>query len=101
MALSVAAFDGSGVSTSILTALISPSQWPLVSANRSTSSGTLKDNLAVGVDSVLVKEKKPGDLNANTRPSLHPRIHLLREEPHTEDRHGGHGERGQQAPEQR
>ena len=85
-----------------------------MSASRSTSSGTPKDSLAVGVDSVLVKKKKkkrkkkkkkkkkkPGDLNANTRPSLHPRIHLLREEPHTEDRHGGHGERGQQASEQR
>ena len=41
-----------------------------------------------------------GNLHANTRPSLHPRIHLLRgEASHGGDGHGGHGERGQQAAE--
>lgn len=34
-----------------------------------------------------------------TRPTLHPRIHLLRAKRHTENRHGRHGERRQQASE--
>lgn len=76
--------------------LLLPCQWPLVSANRSSSSETLKDNLAWVLPVCL---SKPRDLKANTRPTVHPRIHLLREEPDTEDRHGGHGERGQQASE--
>lgn len=52
-----------------------------MSANRSLSGETLKDYRGRGIEDRLVKARK--NLNANTRPSLRPRIHLLRGEPHT------------------